>query len=226
MVSSGIDAEQPVKGPHQDAQIFEYGAPVSRAKAAMIMVHGRGALAKGMFPLADVFAQPDFHYRAPQARHHSLYPYSFLEPLEKNKAGIYSGLQLLQDVLESVEQARIPKEKVILLGFSQGACLAAEFAASHPQKLGGVVALSGGLIGPVVKREHYTGSMERTPVFIGCGDSDPYVPMDWVHQTGSVFEQLDADVTKKIYEGMGHAISEEEIKIIRGMMANILMDYS
>lgn len=219
-----VDAHNPFHGPHQESEIFEHGASLSRAKAAMIMVHGRGAMAKGMFPLADTFAQPDFHYVAPQAQHHTWYPHSFLEPREKNQPGISSGLQLVYDLLESIAEDGIPKEKIILLGFSQGACLATEFIARHPQKLGGVVALSGGLIGPSINQEHYSGSMAQTPVFIGCSDNDPHVHKKRIDETVTVFERLNADVNKQIYKGMGHTISEEEIQVIRGMMADILLN--
>lgn len=217
-----VDPENPFEGPHQKSKIHEYGAPVSRAKAAMIMIHGRGATAKGMFSLADQFAQPDFHYSAPQAQNHTWYPYSFLEPIEKNQPGLSSGLQLIQDLLDSMTRESIPKERIILLGFSQGACLVTEFAARHPQKLGGVVALSGGLIGASISLETYTGSMTQTPVFIGCSDNDPYVPNERLEVTSAVFEKLNANVNKQIYKGMGHRINEEEIKEVRRMMAGIL----
>ena len=186
------------------------------------MVHGRGAKAKGMFPLADQFAQPDFHYIAPQAQHHTWYPYSFLESKEKNQPGINSGLQLLHDLLKSVVEAGIAKENIIILGFSQGACLATEFAARHPQKLGGIVALSGGLIGPEINPKEYSGSMEHAPVFIGCSDKDPHVPQMRIDETEGVFKKLNADVNKQIFNDMGHTINEAEIKTVRGMMADIL----
>ncbi|NBC66210.1 MAG: alpha/beta fold hydrolase [Bacteroidetes bacterium] len=188
----------------------------------MIMIHGRGASAKGMFPLADQFAQPDFHFVAPQAQNHTWYPYSFLEPIEKNQPGLSSGLQLIHDLLGSITQEGIPREKIILLGFSQGACLVSEFAARHPRRLGGVVVFSGGLIGPTISLENYSGSMDQTPVFIGCSDNDPYVPNERLEVTSAVFEKLNADVNKQVYTGMGHTINEEEIKEVRGMMADIL----
>jgi len=217
-----IDDDNSLKGPHQKSKIFEHGAPLSRAKAAMIMVHGRGATAKGMFPLADTFAQPDFHYMAPQAKHHTWYPYSFLEPVDKNEPGVSSGLQLLYDLLQSFVKAGFQKENIILLGFSQGACLASEFVARHPQKLGGVVVLSGGLIGPSVNPEKYSGSLTHTPVFIGCSDNDPHVSRDRIDETEAVFQKLNGDVNKKIFNSMGHTINEEEIKEVRRMMADIL----
>jgi len=121
-----------------------------------------------------------------------------------------------------VVETGIPKEKIILLGFSQGACLATEFAARHPQKLGGVVALSCGLIGPATNQDDYSGSMEQTPVFIACSDNDPHVPQKRIDETEAIFQKLNADVNKQIYKGMGHTIIDDEIKIIRGIMADIL----
>lgn len=217
-----VDPGNQFNGPHQKSKILEHGSSLSRAKAAMIMIHGRGATAKGMLPLADQFAQPDFYYAAPQAQNHTWYPYSFLEPIEKNQPGLSSGLQLIYDLLDSISQEGIPTVKIILLGFSQGACLVTEFAARHSQKLGGVVAFSGGLIGPKVSLENYSGSMDQTPVFIGCSDNDPYVPNERLDITSQVFEKLNANVNKQIYKGLGHTINEEEIKEVRGMMANIL----
>lgn len=217
-----IDPEHSFNGPHQGVSQAEYGASLSHAKAAMVMVHGRGATAQSMFPLADEFAQPDFHYRAPQAHNHTWYPRSFLAPKEQNQPGISSGIQVLYDVLKDITAVGIPGETIMLLGFSQGACLAAEFAARHPQRLGGVVAFSGGLIGPDIDESNYTGSMEQTPVFLGCSDMDPHIPKKRVDKTEEIFGKLNANVTKRIYEGMGHTINEDEIKAVRGMMAHVL----
>lgn len=217
-----VDPDQPFSGPHQELPQAEHGASLSAAKAAMIMVHGRGATAQSMFPLADEFAQPDFYYAAPQAENHTWYPHSFLAPKEQNKPGISSGIQALYDVLKNITAAGIPAEKIILLGFSQGACLATEFAARHPHKLGGVVAFSGGLIGPDIDVSNYTGSMKQTPVFLGCSDVDPHIPKERVDETENVFEKLNAAVNKKIYRGMGHTVNEDEIKTVRGMMADVL----
>lgn len=222
MVFFRVDKNKPFRGPHQEARIYDQGAPLSRARAAMVMVHGRGATAQGILQLVPEFAQPDFYYAAPQAHSNTWYPWSFLEPQEKNEPGISSGLQLLDDLLKSVTAEGIPPEKVFLLGFSQGACLASEYLARHPQRIGGLVILSGGLIGPSVSVEHYSGSVEDTPVFIGCSDFDSHIPQSRVDETEAVFEKLGGRVNKKIYEGMGHRIIEDEIRVIRGMMAHVL----
>ncbi|MDR8391535.1 alpha/beta hydrolase [Aliifodinibius sp. S!AR15-10] len=217
-----VDPKNPFSGPHQEIKEQTFGAPLSRAKAAMILVHGRGATAESMRPLAEEFAQPDFHYVTPQAANHTWYPYSFLEPKEKNQPGLSSGLQKVHDLLESIEEGGIPQNKIMILGFSQGGCLATEFAARHPARYGGVVGFSGGLIGPEIEFEEYHGEMEETPVFLGCSTVDPHIPKERVNETEQVLRSLGADVNKKLYPGMPHTVNEDEIKIIRGMMAKLL----
>lgn len=209
-------------GPHQGQKAKEHGSSLSRAKAAMLMVHGRGATAESMFPLADEFAQPDFHYVALSAQNHTWYLYSFLAPKEKNQPGINSGLQAIYDQIKSLNDGGIATNKIILLGFSQGACLVTEFAARHPQKFGGIVALSGGLIGPEIDESNYNGSMEQTPVFLGCSDIDPHIPKERVNETVSVFHKLNAKVAKQFYKDKGHTVNKDEIKTVRGMMADII----
>lgn len=207
--------------PHYAARIYSQGAPVSRASAAMIMVHGRGATAMGILSLAEEFAQPDFHYTAPQAIHHVWYPYSFLEPREKNQPGIDSGFKLLDSLVQNLQKEGIDARKIILLGFSQGACLVSDFAARYPRRFGGIVLLSGGLIGDKIQVEDYSGSLFDTPVFMGCSDRDPHVPALRIEETAQVFKKLNASVDKRIYKGMGHTINEDEVKAIRGMMAGV-----
>lgn len=217
-----VDPEDPFEGPHQKRNAQTYGAPPGRARGAMILVHGRGATAQSMLPLAEEFAQPDFHYVAPQAENHTWYPYSFLAPKEKNQPGISSGLQKIHDLAKGLVNDGIAYDKIMLLGFSQGGCLATEFAARHPRRYGGVVGLSGGLIGPEIDPAGYDGDLEDTPVFLGCSDVDPHIPKERVDETEEVFHNLGGNVTKRLYKGMGHTVNQDEIKFIRGMMADIL----
>lgn len=217
-----MESTQPHAGPHQHAKIFTSGASLNRAKAVMIMVHGRGATAQGILQLADEFAQPDFHYLAPQANGFAWYPYSFLEPRDRNQPGLGSGLQLLNSLVESIEESGFGAERIILLGFSQGACLVSDYAARYPQKFGGIIVISGGLIGQEINANDYPGTLENTPVFLGCSDQDPHVPNLRIDETEKVFNQLGAKVDKRIYSGMGHNINEDEVKVIRSIMARLL----
>jgi predicted esterase len=187
----------------------------------MIMIHGRGASASSILTLAAELRHPEFAYLAPDASGNTWYPYSFLSPLEMNEPGITSGLQAIADLLATVEAAGIPAERTILLGFSQGACLALEFVARNARRYGGVAGLSGGVIGPDGTPRDYAGSLDRTPVFLGCSDIDAHIPKERVELTADVMRALDGDVTMKLYPGMGHTVNEDEIERVRGIMDRV-----
>lgn len=216
-----VNRDNPFQGPHQNQPIATRGPSLQKADIAMLLVHGRGASADGMLLFADEFSGDNIHYRALQARGHTWYPQSFLAPAKQNQPGINSGLQAIYDQIQSLNDAGISTDKIILLGFSQGACLASEFAARHPQRFGGVVALSGGLIGDQINPDNYTGSFENTPIFLGCSDRDPHIPQERVDETEQVFRKLDANVTKKIYKGMGHTVNQDEINAVQGIIASL-----
>lgn len=211
-------------GPHQGQPVFAAGAPLDRAKAAMVMVHGRGASAQSILTLAEALDRPNFAYVAPQASGNTWYPNSFLAPIPSNEPGISSGMQAISDVLEQVAVTGIPAERTILLGFSQGACLALEYSARHARRYGGVAALSGGLIGPDGTPRDYAGSLEGTPVFLGCSDVDFHIPKQRVDLSAQVLEQFGAAVTERIYPGMGHTVNEDEIAHVQAIMDRLLSE--
>jgi len=197
------------------------GPPLSEAAAAMIMVHGRGASSRDMLALAAQFARRDFAYIAPQAVHGSWYPHTFLGPLELNEPALSSGLEVLSNLVEEAVDAGVLGERLMVLGFSQGACLALEYAARNPRRMGGLVGLSGGLIGPPGMLREYAGSLDGTPVFLGCSDVDPYIPLERVEESAAVFRRLGGDVTERIYPGMGHTVNRDEVDEIGRMMSAI-----
>lgn len=208
-------------GPHQSQPIAATGAELNEAKAAMIMIHGRGASAQSILGLSKEFSNTKkITFIAPQASNHTWYPYSFLVPTENNQPGIDSGLQAIADIIKKLEKEGITKENIFLLGFSQGACLASEFVARNPAKYAGLIALSGGLIGEAIELDFYDGDLEQTPVFLGCSDIDSHIPKERVNETEAVFKELNAKVTKKLYPGMGHMVNEDEINSINEMLSS------
>jgi predicted esterase len=215
-------AQTDMTGPHQNQPVFTGGAPLEGAKAAMILLHGRGAPAQDILGMTTLFGHPDFAYLAPQAASYTWYPHSFLSPLQQNEPGLSSGLAVIADLLKQVQAAGLPPEKTILLGFSQGACLALEFAARNAQRYGGVAGLSGGLIGPDDAPRDYQGSLNGTPVFLGCSDVDPHIPKERVQETARILSGLDGEVTERLYPNMGHTVNQDEIDFVRGMMAALL----
>lgn len=207
--------------PHQGQPIRHSGKPLNEASAVVILVHGRGASAESILTLKDEFQHDQFAFLAPQATNSSWYPFSFLAPIENNEPWLSSALMVLDELVEATQQEGIPITKTMIVGFSQGACLAMEYIARNPRSYGGAAALSGGLIGPPGSKFSYSGSLENTPVFIGCSDVDPHIPLKRVQETSKALSQLGADVTERIYPGMAHTVNQDEINHLQKMMDNL-----
>jgi phospholipase/carboxylesterase/glyoxalase family protein len=208
--------------PHQNQPVLATGQSVEKAEAAVVMIHGRGATAESILSLAQEFNRPELAYLAPQAAFNAWYPQRFIAPIESNEPYLSSALAKIAAVLDHLAGQGIPAERTILLGFSQGACLALEFAARNPRRYGGVVALSGGLIGPLGKTFTYDGSLAGTPVFLGCSDVDFHIPVERVHESADVLAALGGVVTKRIYPDMGHTVNQDEVDHVRQQIAGVL----
>jgi predicted esterase len=211
-------------GPHQNQPVLAAGKALGQAKAALILVHGRGATAQSILTLGNELYHDDFAYLAPQAAGNTWYPYSFMAPIPDNEPGISSALAAVGHVVEQVVAAGIPHERIILGGFSQGACVVLEFLARNARRHGGVLGFSGGLIGPDGTPREYDGALDGTPVFLGCSDIDIHIPKERVELTAEVLEKLGGDVTMRLYPGMGHTVNQDEIDFGWQMVANLLAD--
>lgn len=207
---------------HQNQPVYSAGRSLDEAKSVMVMLHGRGAGAEDILSLSFELEHPDFAYIIPEARGRTWYPYSFLSPIENNEPHLTSALNWINEILSHLEGEGFSPERVMLLGFSQGACLCLEYAARNPKRYGGVAALSGGLIGPEGMARDYPGSLEDTPIFLGCSDIDPHIPIKRVRESTEVLKRMGANVTERIYPGMGHTVNEDEIEMVKGMMDEIL----
>ncbi|NNE47588.1 MAG: phospholipase [Rhodothermales bacterium] len=212
--------DRTVIGPHAGQPVLRAGRLVD-ADRALILVHGRYATAQSMLPLVDVLKLDGWLTVAPQADGGTWYPESFLAPIEQNEPYLSSALDLLDAVVESIIEESIDPAAIALLGFSQGACLALEYAARSSRRLGGVVGLSGGLIGPPGTQFDYAGGRDSLRVFLGCSDVDPHIPVERVRETERVFRSLGADVTAEIYTGMGHTIVAAELEQTGRLLASI-----
>jgi predicted esterase len=201
-------------------RILQAGEPLATAKAAMILVHGRGATAEDIMNIAADVQRPGFTYLAPQAVNNAWYPHPFTAPIESNEPYLSSALAMLELLVQQVE-ATVPVARLVLLGFSQGACLTTEFAARNARRYGAVIGLSGGLIGPDGTPRDYPGSFDGTPVFLGCSDVDPHIPKERVIETADVFTRMGASVTMRLYPGMPHTVSEDELEEVRSIVSAI-----
>jgi phospholipase/carboxylesterase len=205
--------------PHTGEIIFTAGRQFEEADSAMIMLHGRGATAQSILQLSGEFKNDKMTFIAPQADGMVWYPYRFIEEREVNEPGISSGLKLIEELIKKVNERGIPVEKIFLLGFSQGACLALDYAARNPQKYGGIFGLSGGLIGARIEKSDYSGDLRRTKLFLGCSEDDFHIPEERVDQTAKIFKHLNADVTEKIYPDLGHTVNQDEINFVNKVIS-------
>ncbi len=204
--------------PHEGQSVVETGAPLGQAPGAVIMVHGRNAAPRNILDLAIRLDRPHLTYLAPAAAGGTWYPFSFMADIASNEPGLSSGLKVLAGLVQRVEVAGIPRSRIVLMGFSQGACLTAEFAIRHASRFGGVVIFSGGAIGPAGTQWNSTAQFDGTPVFLGCSDRDAHVPEPRVRETADVFRRLGADVTLRIYPGMGHLVNDDEVEFAQGVL--------
>ncbi len=209
--------------PHAGQPILRAGAEPSSAQAAMIMIHGRNAAPANILELAPVLDRPEFLYVAPAAAGGTWYPFSFMEARAKNEPGISSGLFVIEFLVNQLIASGFPPHRIMLLGFSQGACLTSEFSIRHPRRYGGVMVLSGGLIGPPgTAWDDVTASLDGTPVFLGCSDVDPHIPAERVLESEAVFRRLGATVALELYPGMGHTVIPDEVENVRRVMDSVL----
>lgn len=207
--------------PHAGQPVASWGEALDWATTAVIMLHGRGASARSILELAPVLASPGVAFLAPGALGGTWYPMSFMAPTAQNEPGITSGISVVHGLIDEVIAQGIPAERIVLLGFSQGACLASTAAQRRPRRYGGVVVLSGGLIGPPGTTWSEDGDFAGTPVFLGCSDIDAHIPEARVRESAAVFERMHAAVDCRIYAGMGHLVNEDEIRWVRDLLAEI-----
>ena len=203
---------------HQGQPLLVAGEPIEKARAAMILLHGRGATARDILTLADELYQPGFAYLAPQAAGGTWYPNRFLAPTSTNEPWLSSALAVVGDVVALAGKHLLP-ERTILLGFSQGACLALEYAARNARRYGGLVGLSGALIGADGEPRHDQGSLDGTPVLLGCSDADMHIPRTRVYHAEQVLGALGSSMTLRLYPDMDHTINTDELDLVHGMMA-------
>ncbi len=205
--------------PHAGQPVLTQGVALADARVVVILAHGRGADAADILPLANEFNVANVAYLAPDAAHNAWYPDRFMEPIAKNEPWLSSALAFFDRVVTQVVDAGVPRDRIILGGFSQGACLSLEYAARHAQRFGGVIAYAGGLIGPDSTPRDYAGSFDGTPVFLGVGDHDPHIPEARVRHSADVFTRMGATVDLRIYAGLPHTIIEDQIVAGRAIIA-------
>jgi phospholipase/carboxylesterase len=204
--------------PHRDQPVLRWGAPMDKANGAILLLHGRGSSAEDIAPLGEAIGAPGLAYLAAQAAGNTWYPHSFLAPLEQNEPYLSSALRKVESLVDSLNESGVASDRIVICGFSQGACLSTEFVARHPRRYASLIALTGGLIGPLDADMTHEGDLAGTPAFFGSGDPDLHVPWQRVQQSADVMKQMGAAVTARRYPGRPHTVLPEEIQIARQMV--------
>ncbi|MCC6992617.1 MAG: alpha/beta fold hydrolase [Acidobacteria bacterium] len=200
--------------PHRHQPVLHEGPALADARLVAILIHGRGASAEDILGLAREFRTPGITYLAPQAAGHTWYPFSFLSPLAQNEPGLTSALGVIGRLVAEVQAQGVPPERIVLMGFSQGACLTLEYAARQAAPYAVVAAFSGGLIGPPGTPRDYPGTLTGARVFLGCSDVDAHIPVARVRESAEVFRRLGASVDERIYPQMGHTVNRDELSAV------------
>jgi predicted esterase len=206
---------------HEGQPVVIRGRALAESQAVAIMVHGRGGTPDDILELSDRIGNSAFTYIAPAAKNYTWYPYSFMEAIEKNEPFLSSALAVYDALIEQLLEKGFSKKQIVLLGFSQGACLTAEYAVRHADRYGGIVLFTGGLIGPVGTSWAYPGSFQGTPIFLGTSDIDGFVPLQRVQESATIFGQMGAQVTTRVYPGMDHIVNDDEIAGARAIMQEV-----
>jgi len=208
--------------PHADTSVFSNGCELSRARAAVILLHGRGASAQDILGLANSFYDERIAYLAPQAAGNSWYPYSFLAPIQQNEPWLSSALSRVEGIVSACAAAGVAQNRVAVCGFSQGACLAAEFVARHTANYGALIAFTGGLIGPPGHDLHHEGSLADVRALFSSGDPDPYVPWSRVEASANEYRRMGATVQLERIPGRPHTIIKQEVDVARPLILGLL----
>lgn len=206
---------------HVGQPVLQHGEAPENARAGLIMLHGRGASAESILGLTEVLDTEGLTLHAPQAEGSVWYPQSFLAPREANQEGIDGAFAVIRTLVDELVAAGIPKERIMLLGFSQGACLATDFLYHHPEPYGAVFALSGGLIGPPGTTWEDRTGLAGTRAFVGCSDTDPFIPAERVRETHETLQRAGAASTLKLYPGMPHTVNEDEVSHMNEMISAV-----
>jgi phospholipase/carboxylesterase len=211
-----------VTDPHRDQPVRTLGAPLAQAAADIVLLHGRGASAEDILGLAGEMYDERVAYLAPQAADHRWYPYSFMAPIAENEPWLSSALAKVAAVVQLAVDGGVSLEHIFVCGFSQGACLSTEFIARNPARYGGLVAFTGGLIGPAGADLHHAGNLAGMPALFSSGDPDPHVPWSRVLESAKQFTAMGAEVETQRYPGRPHTVLPQEIESARELIFKTL----
>jgi len=197
-------------------EILEAGKPLHEADKAILAIHGRGSSAANILSLAQELGGEEYYLIAPQATNNTWYPYSFLASVKENQPWLDSAVDIVNQIISNLKET-LPGNKIYVLGFSQGACLALEATARNASLLGGVIAFTGGLIGETLDTNRYYGDFGGSNIYLSNSFNDPHVPLQRSRESVDELEKRNAQVILDLYEERPHTILQDEIDKVKDM---------
>ena len=224
----------PPLDPHKDCPLHFAGPRLDQARLVVLAAHGRYGVAADILKHAKPVGMADVTWIAPQAADRSWWGASFLAPLADNEPGLASACARLTAITEDLASRGFGPDRIVLVGFSQGACLMLEHLARNPMPWRGVVAMSGGLLGTsdgdggtcdallghAPKNFDYDSDLAGIPINIGCHDADPVIPIARVQHSADVLRELGADVTVNVCPGKMHGVLPSDLKALRRFLTD------
>lgn len=206
--------------PHGEIVFRYFRERLESVQSVVFLFHGRGGDAQTVFDqLGQHLLRDDLLLIVPEAYSNSWYPYRFNEPEAVNQPWLDSAIASIHREVSSLLDKGLEPAKLFFGGFSQGSCLAVDYALRYPKHYGGVFCLSGGVIGEQGARQPLQAqTLQGTPVFLGCSDSDDWIPRSKFDESVALLEQSGAQVESRIYDDLGHSICEDELTRVRGMI--------
>jgi phospholipase/carboxylesterase len=203
--------------PHLQQPLIQHGAPLSSNNPVLLALHGRNQTPEVVIDIFERMAWHEATLLAPNANNQTWYPARFMEPIEQNEPDLTYALEALEARITDLGAQGVGKERLVLLGFSQGGCLIAQYLVQHPAHYKGIAIFTGGVIGPPGTQWNPKGSLEGTSILLTTCDTDEWVPLERVQETTVLFRAMGANVTEKVYQGREHLVCDDEIEMAKSL---------
>jgi phospholipase/carboxylesterase len=207
------------RNPHLGTEVETWGP--RDAPLAVLGLHGRGQSPELIADLRASTGDTTMRWVAPAAADRSWYPFRFMEEPPADDPWLTWSLEAIDAHLDALARDGFPPDRVVLLGFSQGACLLAQHALRFPRRYAGLVILTGGYIGAPWLDPDFSGDLERTPTLLATRDADDWVPISRVRETEEHLRDLGAEITTLFEPAGEHAVSGSAIALVARFLSEL-----
>lgn len=209
------------------ARVLTLEPASGRASHLMVLLHGVGSSAEDLMPLARALAPavPDAAVLVPEGFHAfegggaGRQWFSVRGVTEQNRPARVrqAGEEVSRWIDEALAQRGVPPERLVLVGFSQGAILSHWLALHRKPSPLAVVALSGRLAEEAPPR----AGMTEAQVLLVHGAQDAVIPVSLVDEATRGLEARGARVRVRVLPTLGHAVDGEVLREAQGFLREV-----